>query len=87
MKDKSGAWRSAFISNGILEVRRHKAVLIIDTAEWPEEIDRERAEASAKAAKDNLADAMMKYEADAAKEKMRRAELRLKVANTKINEK
>jgi F-type H+-transporting ATPase subunit epsilon len=82
VKDKTGEWRTAFISGGILEVKKHKAVLIIDTAEWPEEIDRERAEASAKQAREDLDNAMMKYEVAAAKEKLRRSELRLKVANS-----
>jgi F-type H+-transporting ATPase subunit epsilon len=81
LKDKSGEWRSAFVSGGIIEVKNRKTMLITDTAEWPDEIDRERAEASANQAKDDLENAMMKYEVAAAKEKLRRSELRIKVAN------
>jgi F-type H+-transporting ATPase subunit epsilon len=83
IKDKNGEWRSAFTSGGILEVKLHKAVLIVDTSEWPEEIDKERAEASAKQAREDLENAMMKFETAKAKEKIRRSELRLKVASVK----
>jgi F-type H+-transporting ATPase subunit epsilon len=80
VKEKTGEWRTAFISGGILEVMKHKAVLIIDTAEWPEEINKDRAEASAKQAQEDLENAMMKYEVASAKENIRKSELRLRVA-------
>jgi F-type H+-transporting ATPase subunit epsilon len=80
LKDKNGEWRSAFVSNGILEVKRHKAVLVTDTAEWPEEIDTERAEASRNQAEEILKTSGFKFEIDTAKEKIRRSEFRLKAA-------
>jgi F-type H+-transporting ATPase subunit epsilon len=81
IKNKDGQWRSAFVSGGILEVKSHKTVLIADAAEWPEEIDRERALASEKAAQKSLEAAVFKFEVDKAREKLRRCKFRLKAAH------
>jgi len=83
IKESDGSWRAAFVSDGILEVKEHKNVLMADCAEWPEEIDRERALASKKEAEINLSDTNLKFETDKAKEKLRRAEYRLKVSEIK----
>jgi F-type H+-transporting ATPase subunit epsilon len=83
LKDKKGEWRSAYISDGIIEVKNHKTVLVTDTAEWPDEIDKERAEASCKQAEEDLKNSTLKFEIDRAKEKIRRSEFRLKVAAMK----
>ena len=78
IKDNRGRLRHAFITDGILEVKEHKTVLMVDTAEWPEEIDRERALAAKQNAEENLETALLKFEIDNAKAKLRRAEFRLK---------
>ena len=81
IKDDKGQWRSAFVSDGILEVKdqsKYKNVLIVDDAQWPEEIDRERALAAKNQAEKELETAMLKFEIDNAKAKLRRAEFRLK---------
>ncbi|MCL1836637.1 MAG: ATP synthase F1 subunit epsilon [Treponema sp.] len=80
IKDDKGELRHAFITDGILEVKEHKTVLMVDTAEWPEEIDRERAMASRKKAEENLEIALLKFETDKANSKIRRAEIRLKTS-------
>jgi F-type H+-transporting ATPase subunit epsilon len=77
VKDDKGQWKPAFITGGILEVKERKTVLMVDAAEWPEEIDRERALAAKQQAAENLAMAMLKFESDNAREKLRRAEFRL----------
>ena len=79
IKDSKGVWRCAFITGGILEVKDHKNVLIVDAAEWPEEIDRERALTAKDMAEESLKTAMLKFEIDNAKTKLRRAEFRLKL--------
>jgi len=79
IKDTDGNFRAAFVSGGILEVKEHKNVLMVDSAEWPEEIDKERALESKEQAEKILSDANFKFETDKAKEKLRRAENRLKV--------
>jgi len=78
IKDENGQWRSAFVSSGILEVKQHKNVLMVESAEWPEEIDKDRALGSKEQAEKILSDANLKFETDKAKEKLRRAEFRLK---------
>jgi len=79
IKESDGNWRAAFVSSGILEVKEHKNVLMVDSAEWPEEIDKERAIESKKQAENNLIDKNFKFEVNKMKEKLKRAEYRLKV--------
>ena len=79
IRDDKGVVRHAFITDGILEVKEHKTVLMVDTAEWPEEIDWERAFAAKQKAAENLETSLLKFEIDNAKAKIRRAEFRLKV--------
>jgi F-type H+-transporting ATPase subunit epsilon len=84
IRDKSGAWKTAFIGDGIIEVKRHKSVILVDNAEWPEEIDRQRALASKKAAEEILKTKTFVFETVAAKQKLRRAETRLKALNRAV---
>jgi F-type H+-transporting ATPase subunit epsilon len=78
IKTDQDQWRSAFITDGILEVKDHKTVLMVDAAEWPEEIDRDRALAAKQQAEESLETSMLKFESDNAREKLRRASFRLK---------
>ena len=78
IKDEEGVMRSAFITDGILEVKDHKTVLMVDAAEWPNEIDQERARAAKQKAEENMKTASLKFEVDNAKAQLRRAEFRLK---------
>lgn len=73
------AWKFAFITNGIIEVKRHKAVILCDAAEWPEEINRDRAIAAKTDAESTLASSTFKFEHIASKEKLIRAQTRLAV--------
>jgi len=79
IKENEGNWRTAFVSDGILEVKEHKNVLMVDSAEWPEEIDKERSLQSKQDAEKILSSANLKFETDKAKNKLRRADYRLKV--------
>ena len=78
IKDDKGEWRTAFISEGILEVTMHKTMIIVDDAQWPEEIDRQRALADKDQAEKSLESAVMKFQKDNAEVKIRRAVYRLK---------
>jgi F-type H+-transporting ATPase subunit epsilon len=80
IKDNKGQWQVAFISGGILEVTDFKTLLLVEVAEWPEEIDRERAIVSERQARESLEKASLKFETDNANEKIRRSQLRLKIA-------
>lgn len=48
---KDGRWTCAFVSEGFLEVTAEKTVVLADSAEWPREIDLERARAAEKKAR------------------------------------
>jgi F-type H+-transporting ATPase subunit epsilon len=80
IRESGGLWRSAFIAEGILEVKGHKTILMTDAAEWPEEIDTERALGAQKKAEETLGTAVFKFETDRARDTLRRAEYRLKVS-------
>ncbi|MDR1950333.1 MAG: ATP synthase F1 subunit epsilon [Spirochaetaceae bacterium] len=79
IKDKNGIWKEAFTSEGILEVKDHKTVLVVDAAEWPEEIDYDRALAARQKARETLETGMFKFETDSARATLKRAEIRIQV--------
>lgn len=51
---KDGVWREAVVSEGYVDIHPKMALLIVDTAEWPEEIDVNRAAAAAERARERL---------------------------------
>ena len=77
-KNKEGEWKTAFISEGILEVTEYKTVLIADAAEWPEEIDYERAKRAKERAEETLRVGVLKFENEKAAASLRRANMRMK---------
>jgi F-type H+-transporting ATPase subunit epsilon len=83
IKDQKGQWNPGFVTNGILEVTEYKAVLLVDDAEWPEEIDVARAELSRKESEEILANSSFKFETDVAGAALARAKMRLKAASLK----
>ena len=83
IKDEKGKLINAFVTEGILEVKDFKTVLMVETAEWPEEIDAERALASKQKAEDTINNSQLKFEIDKAIVKLRRSEFRLKAAELK----
>jgi F-type H+-transporting ATPase subunit epsilon len=78
IKDRDGQWKTGFVSEGILEVAGGKTVLMVDSAEWPDEIDHERALEAKQHAEEILRNASFKFEAETAKQKLERAKMRLK---------
>jgi F-type H+-transporting ATPase subunit epsilon len=78
IKDKKGLWREAFVDGGFLEVKAHKTVLMVNTAEWPAEIDRSRALAAKERAEARIRESSFRFEAERARSDLRRADLRLK---------
>jgi F-type H+-transporting ATPase subunit epsilon len=79
IKDDAGVWKNAFISDGIIEVKERKTVLLTDAAEWPDEIDYERVLHAKEEAENILKTASFHFESAAAKQKALRAAIRLKV--------
>jgi F-type H+-transporting ATPase subunit epsilon len=83
MKDGE-KWIRAAVSEGFLEVTEDMTVMIVDTAEWPEEIDIARAQQAAARAGERLAAEISLTEHTRAKAALARAYARLK-ATKKIN--
>jgi F-type H+-transporting ATPase subunit epsilon len=81
--DAKGGRREAFITEGILEVKSHKTVLMVDTAEWPDEIDYDRALASRQQARESLGTGMLRFETENAEAALKRAEVRIKIVERK----
>jgi len=78
IRDAGGVPRSAFVTGGILEVKKHKTVLMVDAAEWPEEIDRDRAMLARENAEREIGQATTRFGIENARARLRRAEFRLK---------
>ena len=78
IREKDGTWKIAFCAEGILEVGEKKTILISDDAEWPDEIDLERAQAAKDRAEKNLSGRTFKFEKKAATDALLRANMRLK---------
>ena len=78
IKDNKGNWKTAFTAEGILEVNSRKTILVSDTAEWPDEINYERAVEAKGRAEEILAEGMLKFEKEAAVGALRRAKMRIK---------
>lgn len=51
---QDGQWKDAVLTEGFMEVTEDKVVILTDTAEWPEEIDVNRAEAARQRAQERL---------------------------------
>ncbi len=79
VQGEDGAWRAASVSEGVLEVTAGLAVMLVGSAEWPEQIDRSRAEEAVARAEEVLSQDLMKYEADRARAALLRAKNRLAV--------
>jgi F-type H+-transporting ATPase subunit epsilon len=78
IKDKKGQWKQAFTTEGFLEVKGHKTVLLVDAAEWPEEIDYNRALDAKKRAEEQISSKTFKFESNTAQANLKRAEFRIK---------
>lgn len=81
IKKESGEWVDAVLTEGFMEVNQEKVVIIADAAEWPYEIDANRAEAARLRAEERLA--IKKSEEEYAKSQaaLARAMARLKTTS------
>jgi F-type H+-transporting ATPase subunit epsilon len=81
VKDNKGEWKTAFIAEGILEVKNHNTILMVDAAEWPADIDRERALKAKSEALNTINSSTFKFESVNAVAALKRADFRLKVSD------
>lgn len=79
IKGEDGVWKEAAVTTGIVEVTRAGAIVLASSAEWPEEIDRERAEEAIKRAEERLDETHLKFETVRAQSSYERATNRLSV--------
>lgn len=81
---RDGEWKSAFNSEGFIEVTNNGVVLFVQACEWPENIDVMRAEESLRRAREHLRQKQSINEYNASKIALARAMTRLRVSNHKI---
>ncbi|MCX7749488.1 MAG: F0F1 ATP synthase subunit epsilon [Clostridia bacterium] len=77
---ENGQWIEAVLSEGFMEVLPDKTVILTDTAEWPEEIDVNRAMAAKTRAEERLQRQLAQVEFYRSRAALARAMARLKVA-------
>jgi F-type H+-transporting ATPase subunit epsilon len=75
-----GRVRMAAITEGFARVKEGRVDLFVDAAEWPEEIDRERAERALGRATTRLATETLAWRIDASRRAAARAQNRIAVA-------
>jgi F-type H+-transporting ATPase subunit epsilon len=76
---KTGEVVDAVLTEGFMEIKQEKTIVFTDTAEWPEEIDANRAEAARKRAEERLAMKQSEVEYVRTQAALARAMARLKV--------
>ncbi|GAE87271.1 F0F1 ATP synthase subunit epsilon [Acetivibrio straminisolvens] len=76
---KDGKWFEAVLSEGFMEVKQDQAIILVDTAEWPDEIDVNRAKAAKARAEERLQRQRSEAEYIQSKAALARAMARLKV--------
>lgn len=80
---QDGKWLEAALSEGFIEVKQEKAIILADTAEWPEEIDVNRAKAAKERAEERLQRQLSRIEHLRSQAALARALARLKVTKHK----
>jgi len=75
-----GVWKEAAVTPGFMEVTSEKTILLVDTAEWPEEIDINRAKAAKERAEERLQQKLAYLEYIRSQASLARALARLKVS-------
>ncbi len=77
---KDGEWQEAFLSDGFMEIKQDKTIIMTDSAEWPNEIDINRAKAAKERAEERLRRQLDRVEHIRSQAALARALARLKVA-------
>lgn len=72
--------REAAVHSGFVEILQHKVTILAEVAEWPEEIDSERAVAAKKRAEDRLKQSTSSKDVMMAEASLKRALVRLDLA-------
>lgn len=83
---KDNEWRSVVVSDGFATITREHVLVLVQTAERPEDIDINRAERDRRRASEVLRQQKSMREYASAKAMMARAMVRLKVGNRNVNQ-
>lgn len=78
---KDGDWLEAVLSEGFMKIMQDKTVIMTDTAEWPNEIDINRAKAAQERAKERLQSQLSRVEYMRSQAALQRAFSRLQVSS------
>jgi len=78
----NGEWLVAAVSPGFIQVKGDKCIMLVDTAEWPHEIDINRALAAKRRAEERLHQRRSQVEYLRSQAALSRALARLKVTKT-----
>ena len=78
-----GKWIEALVTEGFAEIMPNKVVILTDTAEYPEEIDLNRAKAAKARAEEKLQKQLSQIEYVRSKTALARAMARMKMTNQK----
>lgn len=84
VKMADGAWRVAALSQGFAKIGPNSAVLFVDTAEWPEEIEENRALRAKARAEERLQAHLSEVEYFRSKVALDRALVRITVKNNEL---
>lgn len=80
---RDGQWTEACISEGFMKIEHDQAIIFVDTAEWPDEIDENRAMAAAERATERLQMQLSKVDYIKSQAALQRAMSRLQVKHDK----
>jgi len=79
-----GVWKEAFISEGFMEVGHSRTVIFTQACEWPEDIDRRRAEQAEQRERERLRQQRSIREQKASQIALARAMARLRVTRGQV---
>ena len=80
---QDGVWKEAFLSDGFMDINQPMVVVLADTAEWPEEIDINRAKRAEQRALERLQGQLSHQDFVRSQAALQRALSRLKVSSHK----
>ena len=80
-RDEEDAEMTAFVSDGMMRVEDGEVLLLVDSAEWPDEIDAERVKAKEAAAREAMLQKKSAREYTLAEASLKRAISRMRVVN------
>jgi len=76
---QNGEWLQAILTEGFMQIKQDKTIILTDTAEWPDEVDINRAKAAKQRAEERLQSQISQVEYTRSQAALARAVERLKI--------